>query len=237
MAVINPFKGVLYDPQKVDPSKIMAPPYDVITPAFKNELYSRSPNNIVRVDFGKDSDDDNEDTNRYTRAANDISDWLTQGILTAEKDPCYYLYEIRYELEGQTLRTRGFLGAVKLEEISKGSIHPHEETYSKPKSDRLNIMRYCQANTSPIFSLFSSHKTGISEVMDRIAADKPYISAVDEDGSIHTLWKITGQDDMEIIRAEMSDRDIFIADGHHRYETALAFQKEMAEAGKNLTGD
>ena len=157
MAVI-PFKGILYNPQKVDATLIMAPPYDVISHGLKDDLYKRSPHNIIRIDFGKDRDGDNEHENRYTRAADYLNEWLKQGVLTRDDDTYFYCYEISYTLDGVKKRTRGFLGAVKIEELGKGKVHPHEMTYSKPKSDRLNILRFCNANTSPIFSLYSSEE-------------------------------------------------------------------------------
>ena len=117
MALVIPFKGIVYNPQKVDPSATMAPPYDIVTHDLKDELYGKSPHNIIRIDFGKDKDGDNEDENRYTRAARFLSDWLAKGVLSADREPAFYCYEIRYELQGERKSTRGFLGAVRVEEI------------------------------------------------------------------------------------------------------------------------
>jgi len=139
-------------------------------------------------------------------------------------------------INGQTKKTRGFLGAVKIEELGSGRIHPHEMTYSKPKSDRLNILRYCQANTSPIFSLYSSAEKRTSSILENIVREKPFIEAENGDGFSHRLWKISGGPAIETIKNEMSDKDIFIADGHHRYETSLKFKKEMEEKGLVKTG-
>jgi uncharacterized protein (DUF1015 family) len=236
MAEVTPFKGVLYNPEKVNADLVTAPPYDVITPEHKEALYQKEPRNIIRVDFGKDSDDDNEHENRYTRAAKYLSGWLEEGALIQEKEPSFYCYEISYSINSREMKTRGFLGAVKIEELGKGRIHPHEMTYSKPKSDRLNILRYCQANTSPIFSLYSSKDKLTSSILANIVKEKPFIEAKNGDGFIHRLWKISGKAEIETIKKEMSDKDIFIADGHHRYETSLKFQKEMSEKGLVKTG-
>ncbi len=237
MAEINPFKGILYNPEKVDASETMAPPYDIVTNDFKDQLYQKSPHNVIRVDFGKDKDGDNDEENRYTRASKCLTEWQEEGILTQDSDPFFYCYEMSYEVEGKTLKTRGFLGAVKIEEIGKGRIHPHEMTYSKPKSDRLNILRICNANTSPIWSLYSSKEKVASSILDEIIKEKPFIEADIGDGVAHRLWKITDRSLIEKIKNEMSDKDVFIADGHHRYETAFAFQKEMKEKGLNKTGE
>lgn len=237
MAETVPFKGILYNPEKVNLSTATAPPYDIVSPKYKEELYNKDPHNIIRIDFGKDQDDDNEEENRYTRAAAYLSDWLKEGILTHDTEPSFYCYEISYTLGGHEKTTRGFLGSVKIEELGSGKIHPHEMTYSKPKSDRLNILRYCNANTSPIFSLYSSKEKLASSILEQVIKQTPFIEARDRDDFIHRLWKISDSSSIETIKKEMSDKDVFIADGHHRYETALAFKKEMREKGLNKTGD
>ncbi len=237
MAEIIPFKGILYNPEKVVAAEIMAPPYDIVTSDLKNELYQKSPYNVIRIDFGKDRDGDNADENRYTRASKCLTEWQEDGIMIQDTDPFFYCYEMIYMTNGETHKTRGVLGAVKIEELGKGSIHPHEMTYSKPKSDRLNILRICNANTSPIWSLYSSEQKTASAILEEITREKPYIEADIGDGTMHRLWKITDSSFIEKIREEMSDKDVFIADGHHRYETALAFQQEMKEKGLNKTGE
>lgn len=237
MANIIPFKGILYNPESVDASLTTAPPYDIVSPELREELYSRDPRNIIRIDFGKDSDDDDDHKNRYTRAAAYLSDWLREETLIQDAEPSFYCYEIAYQIKGVAKKTRGFLAAVKLEELGTGKIHPHEMTYSKPKSDRLNILRYCSANTSPIYSLYSSEEKITSSILEDIIREKPFIEAVDRDGFRHRLWKIRDSVFIEKIIKEMSDKDVFIADGHHRYETALAFRKEMQEKGLCKTGE
>ncbi len=237
MAEIIPFKGILYNPKEVDASSTMAPPYDVVAHDLKNELYKKSPNNIIRIDFGKDRDGDSDKENRYTRASKFLSDWLAQDVLINDTTPFYYCYEVTYEIDGQTKKTRGFLGAVKVEELGSGRVHPHEMTYSKPKSDRLNILRHCNANTSPIFSLYSSEEKLTSTLLKDIVKEKPFIEAEDGDGFIHRLWRITDSGSIETIKNEMTDKDVFIADGHHRYETALEFKKEMEGKGLSKTGE
>lgn len=237
MATIIPFNGILYNPLKVDASSVMAPPYDIVTPEHKEALYTRSPWNIIRVDFGKDLDDDNERENRYTRAARYIPDWLREGVFIHDRTPALYGYEISYQLGGEQKLMRGFFCAVRIEALGSGCIHPHEMTYSKPKSDRLNILRYCRANTSPVFSLYSSDAKTASSILRETAALSPCIESVNGDGFEHRLWRIEDEAAIRAIQSEMKDRDIFIADGHHRYETALAFKKEMEEQGMSRTGE
>lgn len=227
MAEIIPFKGILYNPQKVAASSVMSPPYDIVTPELKDDLYARNTHNIVRIDFGKDHDGDNERENRYTRALQFMNEWLREGIFIKDAEPSFYCYEATYKIDNQEKCLRGFLAAVRIEEVGTGHIHPHEMTYSKPKSDRLNILRYCNANTSPIFSLYSSKERRTSSIIDDIVRNEPFLQAKDGDGFTHRLWCIDNPDSIETMQREISDKEIFIADGHHRYETASAFKKEM----------
>jgi uncharacterized protein (DUF1015 family) len=237
MATVIPFKGILYNPSKVEPGSVMAPPYDIVTPDIKDELYSRSPFNIIRIDFGKDSDGDSEQENRYTRAGQFLSDWLEQDILIHDREPSFYCYEIAYTLGGLEKNTRGFLGAVQIEDPETGRVRPHEMTYSKPKSDRLNILRHCRANTSPIFSLYSSEEKRTSSILEDTVKNEPFIQAQNGEGFIHRLWRLSDANVLEAIQKELSDKDIFIADGHHRYETAFAYREEMDSRDPARPGD
>jgi len=228
MAQIIPFKGILYDVSRVSMEDVLAPPYDVITPEYREALYMQSPHNIVRIDFGKEESGDNETGNKYTRAAEYLDAWIKEGIFLRSGKPSFYVYEMSYSINSVKKRLLGFLGLVKLEELGKGSVYPHECTYSKPKQDRLNLMRACEANTSPIFSLYKSSEKGISNILSRASMTKPCIEAADISGDVHRLWLIDDTDEIDIVRQELADKAIFIADGHHRYETAFEFYKEMA---------
>jgi uncharacterized protein (DUF1015 family) len=227
MAEIIPFKGILYNISRVSMEDVLAPPYDVITPEYREALYMQSPNNIVRIDFGKEKPGDNETENKYTRARGYLDEWIKEGIFVRSEKPAFYIYEISYVIDGLKKRLLGLLGLVKLEELGKGGIYPHECTHSKPKQDRLNLMRSCNANTSPIFALYKS-KGRISDILSRIATAKPYIETADIAGNVHRLWKVDDAGAIEIIKKELEDKAIFIADGHHRYETAFEFYREMA---------
>lgn len=227
MAELIPFRGILYNVSKVSAENVLAPPYDLITPEYQEELYQRSPYNVVRIDFGKEQPGDNETDNKYTRAKRYLKEWIDEGIMLMSKTPSFYAYEMFYSSGGEEKRLVGFLGLVGLEELGKGKIHPHEATYSKPKQDRLNLLRTCRANTSPIFSLYKSSDKKVSAILSRVTQSKPYLEAGDTAGATHRVWQIDGREEIETIKEELRNKDIFIADGHHRYETSLEFQKEM----------
>lgn len=239
MADVLPFKGVLFNVSKISRSSgedLVAPPYDIITSEYKDKLYDKSPYNIVRIDFGKELPGDDDHTNKYSRARVFLDTWIADKALTPGEEPCFYSCEVAYDVHGSEKKLRGFLGLVRLEELGKGNIHPHECTHSKPKKDRLDIMRYCEANISPIFSLYNSPDRKASEILERVNTTKPCLEAEDPDGSVHRLWKISGRDDIATISEELEGKAVFIADGHHRYETAIEYQKEMREKEGNPEG-
>ena len=206
---------------------LLAPPYDIITPEYKEELYRKSPYNVVRVDFGKELEGDDATSNRYARARSFLDEWMREGVLITSERPCFYSYEISYTIKREEKTLRGFLGLVRLEELGKGNIHPHEYTHSKPKKDRLSLMRICGANISPIFSLYRSGEGRTGAALAKVNNGTSYIEAGDPDGSVHRLWEIKDMKTIETIQKELADKAIFIADGHHRYETALEYQREM----------
>jgi len=228
MAEVIPFRGILYNVSKVSMEDVTAPPYDVITPEYREALYMQSPYNIARIDFGKEKPDDKETENKYTRARAFLDEWIKEGIFIRSENPSFYVYEMTYSMHGVKKQLLGFLGLVKLEELGKGNVYPHECTYSKPKQDRLNLMKACEANTSPIFSLYKSSEEGISKILAKISITKPYIEVADIAADIHRLWRIDDREDIEMVKRELQNKDIFIADGHHRYETAFEYYKEMS---------
>ncbi|MCC6346404.1 MAG: DUF1015 domain-containing protein [Nitrospirales bacterium] len=229
MAKIIPFTGLLYNPEKVAGDEVVAPPYDVISPECRETLYQKNPYNIVRVDFGKELPGDSGEDNRYTRARESLDQWSREGILIRDDRPAFYAYEIEYRLGGESKVLRGILALVKIEELGKG-VHPHEETHSKPKADRLNLMKSCLANISPIYSLYHSPERITSRILESVGGT-PYFSARGLDGAVHKLYKITDEAKFGLIMRELYDKPLFIADGHHRYEVALEFKKEMDALG------
>jgi uncharacterized protein (DUF1015 family) len=228
MAEIIPFRGLLYDISRVSIEDVLAPPYDIITPEYQESLYRKSPHNIVRIDFGKEELGDNETENKYTRAKRYFDMWIQDGVLIRSDKPSFYAYEIIYTIHDVRKRHLGFLCLVKLEELGNGNIYPHECTHSKPKQDRLNLLKACEANTSPIFSLYKSSADGISRILSKITLTKPYHQAGDLSGNLHRLWQIDRSDEIETITQELADKAVFIADGHHRYETSFEYWREMS---------
>ncbi len=228
MAEIRPFAGVLYDPAIVNMADVVAPPYDVVSENERERLYNRNPYNILHVDFGKEFSHDNDSFNKYTRARDLLRSWLSSGILKPVDKPAFYFYKLDYIHDGKAKTLRGFIGLVKIEEFGKGNVHPHEATHSKPKTDRLMLTRTCGGNISPIFALYKSPEKGINRIFHELQRVVPFIHFTDYDGITHTLWIVSDKKEIESIKKELSDKAIFIADGHHRYETALEYKKEAS---------
>ena len=228
MAAIIPFRGLLYDVSKVSIEDVLAPPYDIITPERQESLYAKSPHNVVRIDFGKEELGDNGIENKYTRAKRCFDVWMKDGVLIRSPRPSFFTYEITYTIHEIRKRNLGFLCLVKLEELGIGSIYPHECTHSRPKQDRLDLLKACEANTSPIFSLYKSPANGISSILSRISLTRPYLQAADTLGNLHRLWQIDQSEEIEVIKQELADKPVFIADGHHRYETSFEYWREMS---------
>jgi uncharacterized protein (DUF1015 family) len=229
MAKVKPFRGIIYNVSRVSAEDVLAPPYDIITSEFREALYMQSPYNIVRIDFGRDETGDNETENKYVRARRYLDAWMKEAVFIQNDKPSFYVYEMSYSICGRRKSLIGFLGLVKLEELGKGSIYPHECTHAKPKQDRLNLMRSCEANTSPIFSLYKSTEKQTANLLRKTASTKPYLEAEDVAGDVHRLWQIDKEEDIEVITKELEDKAVFIADGHHRYETAFEFYRETSE--------
>ena len=242
MAKIIPFKGILYNKEKIrDMKDVVAPPYDVISPSEQEELYKRHDNNVVRLILGKESNSDTPDNNRYTKARDSFDSWQRDSILIKDAFPSIYVYSQEYHLgetEGfEKKRRLGFIALSKLEDFGEGKIHPHENTLAKPKEDRLKLMQHCNANFSSIFGLFSDPSKRIDSVLKDYMRHSPLYDMVDDAGMRHTLWAIRDNRAIKIITSVMSDKQIFIADGHHRYETAINYRNEMRGKLPNFSGE
>jgi uncharacterized protein (DUF1015 family) len=235
MPEVLPFKGIIYNSEKVKGEEVVSPPYDIITAEMKEELYQKSPYNMVRIDFGKDYEDDNDSNNRYTRAAEYLQEWLKEGILLYTNREAYYLYEVGYSVRGEPRLMRGIFGRVRITELCEG-VYPHEATHSKPKTDRLNLLRYCRANLSPIFSIYNKPNMEIKDILKRYTDRPPYMEAIDSDGFKHRMWIIQDEVDVQSIKEMLRDIPIYIADGHHRYETALQYMKERLKTNPSHSG-
>ncbi len=232
MAHVIPFRGVLYDPVTVsDIAQVVAPPYDVIDGEGQNALYSRHPCNVIRLELGKTQAGDRSTDNQYTRAAAQLQEWLRRGVLRRDAKPAIYPYTIDYRVpSGQGSATarvlKGFLSVVGLEEFGTGRIFPHENTRAQAKTDRLHLIEACRANFSPIFSLFSDPDGGVLQRLEKsVHGDRPRLDFTDDGGFRHRVWSVTAPDLLEDITAAMKPKPLFIADGHHRYETALTYRR------------
>jgi uncharacterized protein (DUF1015 family) len=232
MAILHPFKGMRYNPNKVkDLRKVVCPPYDVINPQAQERYYRNHENNIIRVELGKENPDDIPTNNRYTRAAAFLKDWIKQGVLERDAEPSLYLYKLDYVLPNKEKRTlKGFFSLVELEEIGKGKIFPHEFTFPKAKQDRLRLMHACHANTSPIFMLYSDPAAAVMAQLEKSVDEAhPLVNIIGEDEVRHRLWRIASPAALTAVVDSLKEQPFFIADGHHRYETALNFRNEMRE--------
>jgi len=231
MAVIEPFSGIRYNPAKVgDLNRVVAPPYDIISERLQEDLYRSHPNNVIRLELNREKPQDSEKENRYTRSAAYFKDWFDQGILIREDRPVIYSYFMDYRTsEGEAKTLKGFLCRLRLETFDTGVVLPHENTLSGPKADRLRLMEACHINFSPIFSLYSNPARVIPPILDETSKSEPLIHVTDPDGVRHRVWAIPDPDAIQKIRKVLSDRPIFIADGHHRYETALTYRNAMRE--------
>jgi uncharacterized protein (DUF1015 family) len=230
MAIVSPFRGIRYDTARLgrDLSKVVAPPYDVIPPEDQKALHERHPRNIVWIDFGLARDGDGPAANRYTRAAASYGEWQKEGTLVREAAPAFYYYEQEFTVPGLgTFVRKGFLGALRLSVFGEGEVYPHEKTLSKPKEDRLALMRVTEANMSPIFGLYSDPADGVLSAMRKGMGAVPDFLATDDLGIHHRVFGISDPDAQAAAARAMADKKVFIADGHHRYETALAYREEM----------
>jgi len=236
---VSPFRGIRYNQRMVgDLAQIICPPYDVITPEQQRLYYEKSDYNAIRLEFPELAGD------RYQRAAITFQQWLKQGILQLDKVSSFYLHDHRFEYLGEKRVRRGLIARVKLEPWGRG-IYPHEETSAKAKSDRLQLMRACRANFSPLFSLYQDSEQRITSILSETCRAKPMVETSilspstgkgpGEGVEAHTLWAITDPKIKQELSQLLSSEPIYIADGHHRYETALDYQQER-EQQQSLTG-
>ncbi|RTZ89737.1 MAG: hypothetical protein DSY91_07335 [Deltaproteobacteria bacterium] len=225
-ARILPFRGLCYNPEKVDYKDVVAPPYDVISGRQENTLNSKSPYNIVRLILSKDQGS----MDRYTHAQSLLDQWIKEKILIFDPQPAIYFYLQDYTLEDGTQLTRkGFIALCKLEEYSSGKISPHERTHQKQIDDRLKLLRACKANLSPILSLYTDPDLTINETFLEKHHEEPLLDVVDNDEVRHRFYRVTDPEALDLAIQVLSEKKLLIADGHHRYATALAYKKEMEQ--------
>ena len=238
MAEILPFQGVRYNQRIVDDlSVVICPPYDIITPEMQQELYHRSQYNFVRLEFGQELPTDTVTVNKYSRSAATLEQWLEQGILKIDEVPAIYLHNDFFTYQGKEYRRRGITGCVRLEEWNKKVVRPHEGTLVKPKSDRVNLLWALQTNTSPILALYEDRGQHLSSLLAAQESSQPIISLSDAGGEGHNVWAITEPEVINQISSALAHQPLYIADGHHRYESALTYQHERLACSPSVSGD
>ncbi len=228
MAEVLPFKGFLYNKNIVRIEEVVAPPYDVITPQEQERLYKKNPYNVVRLILGKEYPRDTQRNNKYTRAREYLHNWMSKEVL--KRDPCerFYLYKQVFSALGKRWERIALFGRVRLKEFSEGIILPHEKTLSAPKEDRLQLMKECNVNFSPIFGLFTDKYGEVHRFFIESIHHSPIFRFTDDKGIEHTFWLLEGEDRNRAVTEAFINRSILIADGHHRYETALQYKREKA---------
>lgn len=231
---VIPFRGLRYNATQVEGlANVIAPPYDVIKPEERVALEAHHPANIIRLILSQPFDNDTDDANQYTRAATLMNQWIADGTLARDATPRYYIYDQSFSApDGKNYTRRALIGLVKLEPFENRVVLPHEKTHAGPKADRLNLMRECHANLSPIFLLYADPTGDIEQIMESFTdAHQPEIDCAETFGSTHQLWCLDDAERNNEIQNLFSSKPLLIADGHHRYETALAFRDEMAHTG------
>jgi uncharacterized protein (DUF1015 family) len=230
MADIQPFRAFRYDPSRVSPADVVTQPYDKITPALQDRYYAASPYNLVRIILGRPEVTDNPANNVYSRAASHFRDWRQEGILRQDPQPSLYVYSQRFTHPGgmkgsspQELERRGFVALGRIEDYSAGVVFRHEQTLAKPKADRLDLLRATRAHFGQIFMLYED--SGQVESLLTTAAE-PATAVTDEYGVLHRVWPVSDPGVVASVRSAMADKKLIIADGHHRYETALNYRNE-----------
>lgn len=228
MARIYPFQPYRYSSAGGPLAHLVTQPYDKISPEMQARYLALSPFNLVRIILGERFESDSDANNVYTRAAGFLKNWIERGMLVRESDPCLFAYfqDFCVPDTGERLSRRGFIGLGAVEDYSEGVVHRHEQTLSGPKKDRLELLRHTHAHFGQIFILYADPEGRIDERLAESSQVKPTAAVTDEYGAEHRLWKIADRASIDVICSLMADRKLLIADGHHRYETALAYRNE-----------
>lgn len=230
MVMVNAFRGVRYNSDKIeDLSSVLAPPYDVISPDEQDKLYEKSPHNVIRLILTKGETDE-----KYVQANETFRKWVGEEVLIQDSEPCIYPYYQEFEENGKTVTRKGFIAAVRLEDFSSKKILPHERTFPKHKLDRLKLTTSCRANLSPVFAIYSDPEGVLQKSIEQKLSEKPIVDAIGTDGVKSRLWRISDSGLISEIKSFMLNQNLLIADGHHRYETALEYRDiQRKKSGAN----
>jgi len=231
MAEIRAFRAYRYNTERVAPAEVLTQPYDKITPAMQERYYAASPYSLIPIEKGRALPDDSPENNVYTRAAAKLRELIAADILVREPVPAIYAYAQEYSVPGtNTRRTRrGFIGLGRVEDYEAGVVFRHERTLAAPKADRLELLRQTRVQTGLLFMLYDDPQKQIDTILEVQGRDAPAVELEDEYGVTHRLWLMTDGALIERVRKAMAEKKLVIADGHHRYETALAYRNECRE--------
>ena len=235
MAYITPFRALRYDSQRVSPSSVITQPYDKITPQMQEAYYTASPYNLVRLILGKREPSDGEKCNVYSRAADFFRDWRRQGIFLQDSQPSIYAYSQQFTVPGTSKRAerRGFIALGRVEDYAANIVFRHEQTLAKPKADRLELLRATRAHFGQIFMLYDD-SGGIDSLLNQEVTATTELT--DEYGVLNRIWRVSEPGLIDLVRAKMRDKKLIIADGHHRYETALNYRNERRSVSTQSVG-
>jgi uncharacterized protein (DUF1015 family) len=226
MPEIKAFKGMRYNPEKIDnPADVICQPYDQISNKMQREYKSKSPFNFVRLVLTKHAEG-HDRQREYRDAKKYVDQWIKDRVFVQDKTSAIYPYWQEFTINGQAYIRKGFISLIKLEELGTGNILPHEKTLSKPKADRLNLLRITHKDFEPIFLLYTDQKMTVNKLVDKYCADEPMIAVKDDKNVMHKLWCIEDPDTIAKIASYLKNSVFVIADGHHRYETAFTYSKE-----------
>ncbi|MGD8369326.1 MAG: DUF1015 domain-containing protein [Desulfobacterales bacterium] len=239
MAAICPFRGILYNPDKIERlGSVVVPPFDVISREEQQNAYESHPYNMIRLELNRGADEGTSDEDPHRLAAAHFESWLAKGILVQDPEPAIYLTATDFTLGQRTITRFGFICRVRLTPFSEGIVVPHEKTYSRVRSERLELMKASHANFSPIFAMYQDPDDGVLKgAAGAVQGRVPEIDFVDANGHRHRLWRLIKGDQTASMAVALQERRIYIADGHHRYETALAYQQWMEQAHGPLAPD
>jgi uncharacterized protein (DUF1015 family) len=232
-----PFAALRYDLDHVDSlSDVIAPPYDVIDPELQDRLYKRHPANVIRVILNRVEPGDQGDE-RYARAAKFVEQWKKEGVLKRDQRPAFYVYHQQFEHDGRQVLRRGFMARVRLQPFGEGNIYPHEETHPKAKVDRLKLTTATRQNNSQIFGIYPDPQNEIIEMLDQACRGLSPVEATDHLGVRHLMWTVTDEGVIAKVSKLIEDRPMFVADGHHRYETACNYRQQLIGQQGPLSAD
>src|SRR5579864_856532 len=239
MAQLFPFRAYRYNPAKTDPARVLTQPYDKITPKMQQRYAASSPYNLITVEKGPVREDDTAPSDVYARAARAVDDWIAAKILVQDPSPAFYAYFQEFDVPGTTQQhiRKGLIALCRLQDYSAGVVFRHEQTLAGPKVDRLELLRRTRVHTGQLFMLYDDPVARLDAILEGVSKTPPTMDMRDEFGTVHYIWRIDDQHTIAEIQSAMADKKLVIADGHHRYETALAYRNEQRAKHSEINPD